>query len=157
MLKDKKTEVYLASTLGQDGACSTGPQQTKYPDFPQSLEGRVGLYVEGLGLLVCGGTDRRDYDSTICWTLSEETGFRWKQYEHFLNMGRVGSLIVQDGRKVIIKGGESSEFGCEYSYEELDLDNLELGWKREFIDFDVTETEDLCFGSNAIFFNVPCT
>ena len=155
MLKDKKTDVFLASLLHHEGDC-TEPEQTKYPDFPQKLEGRVGLFVEGLGLLVCGGTDRRDYDSTVCWTFSEKSGLRWKQFEHRLNMGRIRSFIVLNGRKIIIKGGESSESatGCEYSYEELDLDNLQSGWKREFIDFEVTE--DLCYGSNAVTFNVPC-
>ena len=108
--------------------------------------------MEDVGVLVCGGTDRRSYDSKICWIFSE----RWRQYEHSLNMGRIGSFIFQNGRKLIIKGGESSESesGCEYSYEELDLDHLEEGWKLKYIDFEVTE--DLCYGSNAVTFNVPC-
>ena len=155
MLKDEETKVFLASGLEHDGYCAE-PPQTKYPDFPQKLEGRVGLYVDGLGLLVCGGTDRRDYDSKICWSFSEQTGWKWKQYDHPLTMGRIRSFIVQIGRKVIIKGGESSEFGCEYSYEELDLDNLESGWKLKFIDFEDEVIEDLCYGSNAITFNMPC-
>ena len=155
MLKDEETKVFLASGLEHDGDCAE-PPQTKYPDFPQKLEGRVGLYVDGLGLLVCGGTDRRDYDSRICWTASEKTGFKWAQYEHPLNMGRIGSFILQNGRKVLIRGGESSEFGCEFSYEELDLDNLQSGWKQEFIDDDEVKTEDLCYGSNAVTFKVPC-
>ena len=156
MLKNKETDIFLASPLDHDGDC-TEHAETKYPDFPQRLEGRVGLYVDGLGLLVCGGTDRRDYDSRICWTASEKTGFKWTQFEHPLNMGRIGSFIIQNDRKVLIRGGESSESynGCEYSYEELDLDNLQFGWKKEFIDSEVN-TGDLCYGSNAVTFNVPC-
>ena len=125
------------------------------PDFPCSLEGRVGLYVEDLGLLVCGGTDRRAHDSRICWTMSFST-FEWKPFQHSLNLNRIGSHILLKDRQIIIKGGESSETDCEFSYEKLDLDHLGLGWKLECLEQSYYKTEDLCFGSNTVIFSVPC-
>ena len=153
VLKDKDEDIRIF--LPYDEYCAEG--RISFLDFPYKLEGRVGLYVEDLGLFVCGGTDRKKYDSRKCWTLSKKTKYRWEELKHPLQRHRIRSSILLQDRKIFIIGGESSHSVSEFSYEVLDLDHLEDGWRLERLEIRDYGAEDLCCGLNTIYFKVPCT
>merc|ERR1739840_62122 len=93
----------------------------------------------GDDIWLCGGrTGDRDPEQTkSCQALSLIDG-KWRHLEDKMNLPRIKPVMFLSGRKVVVKGGTTSDANSNTGYrdtqEVFDLDNPGLGWQREDTD-----------------------
>ena len=139
--------LYLPS-LNSDQECEKPPM----PFLPKLLVGHTSFYTDELGLLVCGGKDKRGYKQDYCYTLlrNEISTFR-------TTVKRVNACVQRVDNKILLKGGtnfENSNVVCHKSKDVLNLKNITQGFQLEDLD-PRTECDDLlCYDQNVI--TIPC-
>ena len=126
--------LYLPSNNDQE--CDKHPM----PFLPKLLVGHTSFYTDELGLLVCGGKDKRGYKQDYCYTLlrNEISTFR-------TTVKRVNACVQRVDNKILLKGGtnfENSNVVCHKSKDVLNLKNITQGFQLEDLD-PRTECDDL--------------
>ena len=145
----------------QEGATEQVEVSYKDPDFrlmhfipplPMALERHASFYTAELGLLVCGGQDKRHFQQDACYT-HKLSNTKWNKTSK-LNVMRVNACVRRIGDSLQIRGGTNINNRCHKSMEVLDLKNPSQGFQLEDVD-KTTECDDLlCHDQNEI--TIPC-
>ena len=107
--------------------CQSPAQNMTLP-LPVSLGGHVSIST-GSGVLVCGGMNGGHHDARKCYFSSHDSP-SWENFSS-LNKPRKSACIEQRGRKIVIRGGASTNppWWVEASAEEFNLDDPDRGWQ----------------------------
>ena len=110
--------------------CQSPAQNMTLP-LPVSLGGHVSIST-GSGVLVCGGMNGGHHDARKCYFSSHDSP-SWENFSS-LNKPRKSACIELRGRKIIIRGGASTNppWWVKASAEEFDLDDPDKGWQLKF-------------------------
>ena len=163
-----------STTVTEIRKCDT--EQFTIPNLPVPLRGHVGVVVNQIEILVCGGTDyiaqefealgdyevhqqqtdyHKDHSSRNCLnhTLGSD---KWDQAPYVMNEKRMNAHASLSANQVFVMGGsmnDHTENYCRMDEEVLDIQDTSKGWVRR----EITETAgDLCFHPSEVILSINC-